>query len=238
MGKHDPLWAVVSHPDKRGQRWDIAEFMATGEQSISYYYQLLQRYTGNLQTFSHVLDFGCGAGRLTCAWAKRAERVTGVDISSSMLEVAAKNAAGCNNVNFVLNQDHRLGLFDGQTFDLVFSLICLQHVPWPIAAEYIREFSRICKPEGIVAFQLPSRTLRSSPGNKLRKFLVDCMPLGLNRLYRQWRHGSPVVFEMYYTPCSRVEAVAKESGLALIHKEPDGSAGENTEGFFYIFKKI
>lgn len=49
-----------------------------------------------------ILDIGCGAGGLALALAPRAGRVHGVDLSSRMLEVAAKRAAerGVTNVTF------------------------------------------------------------------------------------------------------------------------------------------
>jgi ubiquinone/menaquinone biosynthesis C-methylase UbiE len=237
LGEQDPLWAVASLPDKRGGRWNLVEFMETGERGIAHYHQLIAAHFPNTGAFAHVLDFGCGAGRLTCAWGRRARQATGVDISSSMLEIAKKNLADRDNLHFVLNQNPDLRVFKDETFDLVFSLICLQHMPWPIAAGYISEFARVCRRGGIVAFQLPSRAPRSNWAARFRKTLIDRLPFGWGRLYRQWRHGSSVVFDMYFTPDSTVEATAAAAGLKLIHREPDASAGAATGGFFYIFGK-
>ncbi|MGA2030355.1 MAG: methyltransferase domain-containing protein [Verrucomicrobiota bacterium] len=238
LGEQDPLWAVASLPDKRGGRWNLEEFMETGEQAIAHYHQLIASHVPNVGTFSNVLDFGCGVGRLTCAWSRRARQATGVDISSSMLEVAKKNLTERENIHFVLNQNQDLRVFKDGEFDLVFSLICLQHMPWPMAAGYIREFARVCQRGGIVAFQLPSRARRFNWAGKLRKTFIDCLPFGWGRFYRRWRHGNPVVFDMHYTACPMVEATAASVGLKLLQREPDASAGAATEGFFYIFKKL
>jgi ubiquinone/menaquinone biosynthesis C-methylase UbiE len=237
LGEDDPLWAVVSHPEKRGGRWNLNDFMATGEQDISHYHQLIARHIPRLGLFSHALDFGCGVGRLTYAWSTRAKQATGVDISASMLNVAKKNLTGCENIHFVLNQNKDLRIFGDGQFDLVFSLICLQHMPWSLAAGYINEFARVCQPGGIVAFQLPSRAIHTDRIAELRKVFVDRLPFGLSRLYRRWRHGSPASFNMYYTTCFTVEKTATDAGLNLIHREPDPSAGASVESFFYIFRK-
>ncbi|HZR16021.1 MAG TPA: class I SAM-dependent methyltransferase [Verrucomicrobiae bacterium] len=237
LGKEDPLWAIYTHPDKRGGRWDLREFMETGEQAVAHYSGLIAKYVDAPGTFSHVLDFGCGVGRLTFAWGSRAKRVTGVDISAGMLQIANNNLAGRGHINFVLNQSDDLQVFKAGEFDLVFSFVCLQHMPWPIAASYIAEFSRICAPGGIVAFQLPTRTLQTDSMARFRKSLVESLPFGMGRRYRRWRHGSSVAFDVYYTPSSVVEAAAGAAGLKLIHREPDASAGPTTEGFFYIFAK-
>src|SRR5687768_12932320 len=34
LGRDDPMWAVLSHADKRGGRWDPEEFLATGEVEV------------------------------------------------------------------------------------------------------------------------------------------------------------------------------------------------------------
>jgi ubiquinone/menaquinone biosynthesis C-methylase UbiE len=237
LGKEDPLWAIYSHPDKRAGRWDFLEFMETGEQSVAYYHELITKHMHNSTMFSHVLDFGCGVGRLTFALGKRAKRVTGVDISSAMLQIANNSLAGREHINFVLNQTDDLRVFKAGEFDLVFSLVCLQHMPWPVAAGYIADFGRICAPGGVVAFQLPTRTFQANRMARFRKALIESLPVGLDRLYRRWRHGSSVAFEVYYTASLVVEATAAAAGLKLIHREPDPGAGQGTEGFFYIFAK-
>jgi len=237
LGKEDPLWAIFTRADKRGGRWDLQEFMETGEQAVVRYYELISKHAHRPGTFSHVLDFGCGAGRLTFAWGKRAKRVTGVDISAPILQIAKNNLAGKEHIDFILNQSDDLRVFKERQFDLVFSFVCLQHMPWALAAGYISEFSRICQPGGVVAFQLPSRRFQADRMARFRKALVESLPFGLDRLYRRWRHGSSVVFEMHFTPSDVVEATAAAAGLKLLHREPDASAGETTEGFFYTFEK-
>lgn len=35
LSQLDPLWAILSESDKRGQKWDLAEFFARGEKDIA-----------------------------------------------------------------------------------------------------------------------------------------------------------------------------------------------------------
>ena len=237
LGREDPLWAVVSHPNKRGGRWDLAEFMKTGEEAIAHYDRLIETHARHRGPFAHVLDFGCGVGRLTRAWGRRSHRVTGVDISAAMLEMARNHLTMEAHVDFVLNQSEDLQIFQSETFDLVFSLICLQHMPWPFAARYIGEFARVCRPGGLMAFQLPSLRPPANWKARLRKTVIDRLPFGAGRFYRRWRHGSAVAFDTYYTPAEVVEQRVVSTGLRLVHREPDPAAGPGTEGFFYIFRK-
>jgi ubiquinone/menaquinone biosynthesis C-methylase UbiE len=237
LGKDDPLWAVLSCDAKRGGKWNPDDFLATGEVDVGLFHRLAKTHGGAPDALGEVMDFGSGAGRLCLAWSRRARQVTGVDISASMIEKAKALTASAKNIQFVLNERSDLSVFPDQRFDLVASYICLQHIPWSIAANYVREFGRICRPGGIVIFQLPTRVVHPNHLSDLRKFIVDHLPFGWGAAYRRWRHGTAAVFEMHFTPAEEVVAVAKTSGLREVHREPNTSGGVGTDGFIYVFKK-
>jgi ubiquinone/menaquinone biosynthesis C-methylase UbiE len=236
LGEDDPLWAVVSHDEKRGGRWDLAEFLATGERDVERCAKLVERHTAKTPPFEHALDFGCGVGRLSKAWSARARKVTGVDISNPMISNGRELMRDTPNVTLTLNERPDLGLFPDGAFDLVFSLICLQHMPWKIARGYVQEFARVCGRDGVVVFQLPARRRKRFSMGQFRMRMVESLPFGLDQVYRKWRRGSRAAFKMYCTPAAEVERVARSSGLALAHKEPDDSAGSDMESFLYIFR--
>lgn len=237
LGQDDPLWAVYSRPDKRGGRWDLEEFLATGEADVQRLHDLLNRVAGAPVQPRHVLDFGCGVGRLSLAWKRRAERVTGVDVSQPMVERARRIAASLPGLDYHVNPRPDLADFADATFDLCFSFICLQHIPWSVARRYLADFGRVCRPGGWVMFQLPTRQVGGGTAARWRRRLVEVLPFGLGSLYRRWRHGSPVVFDVYFTDATEVHAVARQAGLEPVHQEPDRSAGDDTEGFIYLFRK-
>jgi SAM-dependent methyltransferase len=237
LGRADPLWAVATRDDTRGGKWDLDEFFGTGEQDAANYHRLLSEYAQAPRRFQQVLDFGCGVGRIARAWSARADQVVGVDISASMIENGRALLAAFPNVTLLLNEEPSLRRFEDGRFDLVYSHICLQHMPWEIASKYVEEFARVCRRGGWVAFQLPSRYLSAWSVAELRKWLVDHLPFGLDRVYRRWRHGYGVIFDMYVTSPETVKRAATESGLVEVHREPDLAAGPKTEGFIYIFRK-
>src|SRR5437867_2168868 len=83
LARTDPLWAILSDPAKRGNRWDEQQFFHTGEEEI----REVLRHIGSLGLrlrHARALDFGCGVGRLTQALAGRFTETHGVDISPSM----------------------------------------------------------------------------------------------------------------------------------------------------------
>lgn len=233
LGKDDPLWAILTHPDRRRGRWDLERFLATGEADVTRYIGLL-RDAGHIGSFGSVLDFGCGVGRLSLAWGRRADAVTGVDIAATMIERGRLIVAAAPNVRLLVNEGVDLRQFPDDTFDLAFSHICLQHMPWLLAARYIAEFGRVTAPGGFVAFQLPSR---GPEGISTRRRIVDALPAGVRTRYRRWRRGTAAVFDMYYTDPADVVAVARDASLDLRHHELDDSAGAGTEGYIFVFRR-
>jgi SAM-dependent methyltransferase len=94
-----------------------------------------------------VLDLGTGTGSLAIAIATAADRVTAVDISPEMLEVAAAraNRAGVGNVVFKEGSAESIPAKDG-SFDIVVSSLCLMFVIDKEKAA--AEIARVLRPGG------------------------------------------------------------------------------------------
>ena len=86
LAEEDALWAICTAPDKRGGKWDPAEFFASGEKEIRTVLDYLRSREVPVRQEGDALDFGCGVGRLTGALARQFVSCCGVDISSRMIE--------------------------------------------------------------------------------------------------------------------------------------------------------
>jgi SAM-dependent methyltransferase len=98
----------------------------------------------------HLLDVGCGTGRLTFAAARRAPqlaKLVGVDLSESFLTYAKARSTD-ERISFESGDACRLTYPDG-TFDRVISSLALDLIPEPERAA--SEMCRVTKPGGIVA---------------------------------------------------------------------------------------
>ena len=165
LAELDPMWAILSSPERRFGGWDEAEFLATGEREAA---DLMRRIDelGGLAGNAAALDFGCGVGRVSRAFATRFEHVVGVDIAETMLARGREINADVPNLELVHNTAADLSVLGEQRFDLVYSSIVLQHQPsHAIARGYVDEMVRLLAPGGKLVFQLP---LNISPLYRLK----------------------------------------------------------------------
>ena len=175
----DPLWAVLSFPDKSGGRWPLPEFMKTGEREIA----LLFHRLAELQIAAprrRALDFGCGVGRVTQALARRAAGALGADISPVMIDLARKLNRYPGRVDYICTADTELRTLPDHSFDLIYTNIVLQHVAPALAVQYLDEFFRLLEPNGVLVFQLPSH--RDSPRDAEIKAMPDAAYRGVIEL--------------------------------------------------------
>lgn len=163
LGDTDPLWAVHVAPDKRDGRWEVAEFLALGRAEIATARGWLDRL-GLATRWSRVLDFGCGAGRLTQALAEHAEAVVGVDVSEPMLRTARALDSTGGACEFVRSDTADLEHFGDGSFDLIYSALVLQHLPRDAIAGYLAEFLRVLRPGGTAVLQCTTRPLWTLKG--------------------------------------------------------------------------
>ena len=96
---------------------------------------------------ARILDLCCGAGFLARLLTERAFAVTGIDLSSSMLEKARERVArkGVRNVR-LLQMDAANLKFADDSFDIVYAPYVISVVPDPVAVT--REMRRVCRPGG------------------------------------------------------------------------------------------
>jgi 2-polyprenyl-3-methyl-5-hydroxy-6-metoxy-1,4-benzoquinol methylase len=130
-GRLDPYFGVCSRQEFRRESFERNReaFFASGEAFVSDTISQMEIAFGTEVPRSRALDFGCGVGRLTIPLARRFQHVTGLDVSPSMLQEAARNHAALGLANIDLRlADDALSSLDG-TFDFVNSYIVLQHIP-------------------------------------------------------------------------------------------------------------
>jgi len=123
---------------------DYGRFSRYMERDAEAFYRRLPIKPG-----AELLDVGCGAGQLSLIAARAGARVTGCDIATNWLGQARRSAAAEGLTISFDEGDAEALPYETASFDAVVSLIGAMFAPRPdlVAAE----FTRICRPEGIIA---------------------------------------------------------------------------------------
>lgn len=193
LGRADPDWAVLTDPSRRGGGWtdDLDAFYASGRTEVAAVLETLPDDAGR----ERATDWGSGTGRLTFALAAEYDRVTGVDVSDSMLAALAERAAGrgVGNVDGV-----RVDAVEpGGDQDLVLSLLVLQHLSDEAAVvEALATMVGCLRVGGRLVVEVPDTTLtwRARLQPRFRAYqALRRLGAGPERLHRRGLSGISMV---------------------------------------------
>jgi SAM-dependent methyltransferase len=234
LARRDAFWAVLTQAEHKDHKWNPEQFFQTGADEIVALMAELERLHLSVR-HGDALDFGCGVGRLSQALADHFERVTGVDIAPTMLDLALQHNAHGDKCRFVLNDSDNLQVLASNSFDLVYSRLVLQHMPPAVSAAYLPELVRVLRPGGVLVFQLPSDQEPPVSGGWLKRRV----PLSMVRTYRRLRQRLRTVPRMEENGIARdtVVGLLERSGGTVTHVASDRGHGAATEGFKYFVVK-
>ena len=237
LGRQDPLWAVLSTPETRGNRWQVDEFYATGRVEIEGLLARIAALGVALRT-ERCLDFGCGVGRLSQALADHFASVDGVDIAPSMIEQARQHNQHGERCAFHVNRSRDLSIFPDATFDLVYTRLVLMHMQPRFSKRYIAEFIRVLRPGGLAVFHVPSgrpltRQVLYSLAMARRtahRLLARALGRRLAPLPPGYRHL------MYPVPRRAVMRVLHDAGATLLAADESDAADQLHDVIYFALK--
>lgn len=120
---------------------------------------LLEPYKKFLRKDMIILDVGCGDGHTTAYFRKYIgrrhlfkncrEQLYGIDISQTVIEKAKVRYP---NINFKICDGKSIP-FKDNFFDFIFMHSVIVHIPRSYTANYLKEFERVLKPNGLALLQ-------------------------------------------------------------------------------------
>lgn len=169
LAEIDAAWFNVPSDRLADQKWEMGAFFEGGRVYVKRALELLEKHKANIPK-NTALDFGCGLGRVTQALADEFSVAYGVDISTRMIESAIQHNQRGDRCRYIANPASDLKIFDDNSINFIFSNNVLQHNPPDIIRNYLREFTRILTPDGVMLFQIPvERLLPDEQEIRLRK---------------------------------------------------------------------
>jgi cyclopropane fatty-acyl-phospholipid synthase-like methyltransferase len=139
-------------PPDEFQRNSVGSFGETALREIFPFYCGIKRYANDLglriTKDSHILDFGCGWGRIIRFFLKDvlADNLHGIDVDPEMIGLCKRrvkygNYSVCNPVPPTE--------FPGESMDIIYAYSVFSHLAEPVHIKWMEEFSRILKPGGL-----------------------------------------------------------------------------------------
>jgi SAM-dependent methyltransferase len=208
--------------------WSEESFFASGEADYRRLVQPLVSQLAITPAESMMAELGCGAGRMTRAFARRFRSVTAIDISDEMQSRAKSYLKNSTNVRWVLSDGVGLKGVESSSMDFVFSYLVLQHYPSSdLVGGSIEEMMRILRPGGAFLFQFngSQQATMNWRGRVISTLLDGLCSAGLKR---------------FAQPCARLAGIDPEMigrtwrGVAVRSAEVDKmvrNAGGSPEGF-------
>ena len=212
LGETEPHWSVISEDRFKasGIKNFESEFFESGAGVVNDFQLAAARNGIRLDRYQRCFELGCGLGRSTIWLAKLFPFIIGADISATHLVLARRAMPhfGTKNVEFVhLNQIASLDSLD--PYDVLFSIIVLQHNPPPLMARMLTSLLAQLRPGGVAYFQVPTyiRGYRFNAEEYLSK------------------EQAPGVPEMHALPQPVLFELIAAAGCKLLELREDGAAG-------------
>lgn len=157
--------------------WSDEEFHRSGEVAMQedILNDLANICQGREAKQMQVLEIGCGAGRMTRAFAQFFGAVWAVDISAEMVRQARTFVADFPNVHVLRNNGKDLSVLAPSwlerrrgnkppQFDFAFSSLVFQHIPSrAIIENYVRDVGCLLRPGALFKFQVQGGAVAEQP---------------------------------------------------------------------------
>lgn len=212
---------------------DLPAFCMGGATIVRRFDQLLtERFGRPLTSFRSILDWGCGAGRMSRYLPQGGPVLTGIDIDPDNIETCRRTLpfARFHHVELLPPTP-----FADGSFDLVFGLSVLTHLDEPVQDAWLAELQRITAPGGLALLSVQGLAqmslYRAPPALKLEAHRRGILDTGgnaqLNEViadqtyYRDVLHSPDYIFthwERYFEVLDIIESIAGNQDLVLLRR--------------------
>ena len=212
----------MSKPASSTARWDAADYAANSTVQQAWARELIARL--KLRGDEHVLDVGCGDGKVTAEIARAVPRgaVTGVDASMEMIDFAQKAFAPKQHPNLEFYVMDARKIKSARRFDVVFSNAALHWVDNHEAI--LRGIASVLKPGGRLIISCGGK------GNAHEVFVALRPEIRLKR-WRQFFRRMPKPY-FFYSPADYEKWLPRSGFKAVaVRLAPKNAIYAGSKGF-------
>ena len=159
LGETEPYWSVLTSDAFRSEniQQHLDDFFQSGQTNVNWMQNIAKRNGVKLGSHQTCFELGCGVGRLTLPLSEVFGHVTAYDISPGNLREcqALIRAKGRDNITTHLMTAIE-EIRQAPEFDVLFSIIVLQHNPPPIQKFILDILLDKINPGGVAYFQIPT----------------------------------------------------------------------------------
>lgn len=105
-----------------------------------------------------VLDAACGSGYGSYIISRNARMVIGIDISKEAVDFCKQNYTN-SNLKYMQMSVAKMD-FEDNTFDVVVSFETIEHLPYTLQCDFLKEITRVLKKDGLLIISSPDRNVR------------------------------------------------------------------------------
>ncbi len=149
-------------------------------------------------------------------------------------DISAKDAG--EKCHFYVNAKNDLSLFPSNYFSFIYSKIALQHIRPVFSKEYLKEFTRVLAPGGLVFFQLTAAP-KPTPQSPLRRFIKNLLPERVREWLRDMKWRGKARVDVYGVPQAEVIEILESNGLRVLGTRENNIAGQYWTGYDYCARK-
>ena len=112
----------------------------------------VEMLTHNIQKEMNVLELGCGTGYFSKELVKTNAKITAIDISPDLIEIAKNETKKFSNIEYLLQNAYSMD-FENECFDIVVGSSVLHHLD---VEKALSETYRVLKKNGTIRFTEPN----------------------------------------------------------------------------------
>lgn len=128
---------------------DPDHFLGVGRKIFWDLKRLLNQVNKNLDSFSAILDFGCGCGRVLRFFRPvLGQRIEGSDIDKESIEWCQTHLASL--AHFKINPDFPPLEYPDEHFDFIYCISVFTHLPEEMQFQWLKELNRLLKVGGLL----------------------------------------------------------------------------------------